>query len=95
MTRTQWPKGTWMKLRSAEILKAFMTDQEFSTARLARYADCSKSFIGHLRSGYKKSCTTELADRIAEALGVPTVALFEPQASADSGRDIKNRKVAA
>jgi plasmid maintenance system antidote protein VapI len=83
-----------MKLRSAEILKAFMKDQDFSMGRLARYAGCSKSFISHLVSGRKKSCTTDLADRIAEAFGVPTVALFEPQASADGGHDNKSRSAA-
>lgn len=89
--KQRWAKGTWMRLRSADILKAFMDDKQFSMARLARYADCSKSFIGHLTSGHKTSCTPELAERIAEALDVPVVALFDPRPSAGSGRINKGR----
>jgi transcriptional regulator with XRE-family HTH domain len=92
MARTRWPKGTWMKLRSAAILTAYMEDRDFSMARLARYADCSKSFISHLTSGRKNSCTPELAERIAEAFGVPTIALFEPQGSAVGGHGDKGQR---
>lgn len=76
-----------MKLRSKEILIAYMEDPRnpFSVGRLARCADCSRSFIGHLRTGHKTSCTTDLAERIAEALNVPVEALFEPRTSAASG----------
>lgn len=87
--RRRYPKGTWMKLRSKEILIAFMDDKHFSTARLATYAGCSRSMIGHLRSGYKTSCTPALADRISEALDVPRVALFDERASAQSSRNGK------
>lgn len=91
----RYPKGTWMKLRSKEILIAFMDDKDFTTGRLATYAQCSRSFIGHLRSGYKTSCTGELADRISEALGVPRVALFNERTSAgSSGNDKQRAKVA-
>ena len=82
----RYPKGTWMKLRSSEILVAFMRQKDFSMARLARYAGCSKSMIGHLCSGHKRSCTPMLAVRISEALDVPVEALFDLQASADSGQ---------
>lgn len=71
-----------MKLRSKEILIAFMDDKDFSTKRLAIYSECSKSMIGHLRSGHKKSCTDKLAYRIAEALDVPWAALFDASTSA-------------
>lgn len=84
--RRRYPKGTWMRLKSTEILIAFMNAKDFSTGRLATYAQCSRSMIGHLRSGHKKSCSPELADRIAEALGVPTIALFDEKTSAPGGR---------
>lgn len=85
-----------MKLRSKEILIAYMKEQDFSLGRLARYAGCSRSMISHLTSGRKTSCTGELADRIAEALHAPTAALFDERTSASSGDDDKNaRKVAA
>lgn len=92
--RNRYPKGTWMKLRSAEILVAFMRQKDFSMARLARYADCSKSMVGHLANGHKTSCTVALAQRIAEALDVPIEALFEPRTSAVCGRSDR-RKVPA
>lgn len=91
----RYPKGTWMKLRSAEILVAFMRQKDFSLSRMARYAGCSKSFIGHLASGHKTSCTPGLAARIAESLDVPLEALFEPRASAVSGQDSKTREMVA
>lgn len=91
MTRRRRPKGTWMKLTSADTLKALMRDRNCSQERLARYAGCSKSFISHLTSGRKKSCSSELADRIAEALNLPTEVLFVPGDSTD-GRSFPKYK---
>lgn len=91
----RYPKGTWMKIRSKDILIAFMEDKNFSTQRLATYAGCSKSMVGHLRSGHKTSCTPRLAQRIAEALDVPLVALFDARTSAVSGENIKAQRTAA
>jgi transcriptional regulator with XRE-family HTH domain len=84
-----------MKLRSKEILIAFMDEKGFSVQRLATYSQCSKSMIGHLRTGEKKSCTPQLAERISEALGVPRLALFDEQASAGSGNNDKSQGAAA
>lgn len=83
--RKRWPKGTWMKLRSTEILNAFMAEKQFSNGRLAQYAGCSRTFIGYLRNGDKTSCSPKLAADISEALGVPLVALFDARTSAGSG----------
>ncbi|MBX4168092.1 helix-turn-helix domain-containing protein [Rhodococcus sp. DMU2021] len=80
-----------MKLRSPETLRALMRQDDFSLARLARYADCSKSFISHLLSGRRSSCTPELAERIAEALHVPTEVLFEPKLSPSEGTTVSHR----
>ena len=92
-TRRQrrWPKGTWMKLQSPDLLRSLMEDERrnFSMARLARYSGCSKSFISHLVAGRKSTCTPDLAHRIAEALDVPTELLFVANESADGGRNIK------
>lgn len=90
--RRRWPKGTWMKLRSKEILDAFMETKGFSNGRLATYSGCSRAFIGHLRSGHKKSCTPALAERIAEALDIPVEGLFEPKESAVSGDNARPLK---
>lgn len=92
--RKRWPKGTWMKLRSKEILDAFMANKGFSNGRLAQYAGCSRAFIGHLRTGLKTSCTPKLAEAIAEALDVPLVALFEPKTSAVSGQNNRSSQMA-
>lgn len=92
MKRRRSTKGTWMKLRSAEVLRAFMKQKDFSMARLAMYSGCSKSFIGFLASGHKTSCTTALATEIARALDVPLEVLFETRASAPSGHNVQAKK---
>lgn len=84
----RYPKGTWMRLSSPDMLRATMARRNFSMARLARYAGCSKSMIGHLVSGHKRSCTPELATRISEALDVPTELLFVPCVSTSRGRSV-------
>ncbi|WP_217996826.1 helix-turn-helix domain-containing protein [Nocardioides jensenii] len=78
-----------MRLRSAEVLRAFMKQKNFSMQRLATYSGCSKSFIGFLANGDKTTCTPKLAANIAEALDVPLDVLFEQHASADSGRRVR------
>lgn len=80
-----------MRLTSAETLRVLMKDRNYSHQRLARYAGCSKSFISHLTSGRKASCSSELADRIAEALNLPTEVLFVPGDSTD-GRSFPKYK---
>lgn len=71
-----------MKLTSPDTLKALMKQKNFSYERMARYAGCSKSFIGFLASGDKKSCSPLLAENIAEALEVPLSILFVESPSA-------------
>ncbi len=75
----RWPKGTWMKLLSPEILRAFMRQRSISERTLARYAGCSRAMVGHLLHGRKTTCTPQLAERIAEALSVPLEGLFMPK----------------
>lgn len=77
-----------MRLRSSETLRALMNQGDFSLARLARYADCSKSFVSHLLSGRRMSCTPDLAERIAEALHVPSEVLFEAKLSPTGGSSV-------
>ncbi|MCG7592445.1 helix-turn-helix transcriptional regulator [Mycobacterium sp. PSTR-4-N] len=69
-----------MRLKSAELLRALVGPEETkkrSGRQLARYADVHPSFINHLLAGRRRSCTPQTADRIAEALEVPTEILFE------------------
>lgn len=79
-----------MRLASQDTLRALMKQRDFSLARLARYAGCSKSFIHQLTDGTKKTCTAQLGSRIAEALEVPVEILFVVETSADSGRNIRS-----
>lgn len=90
----KWPKGAWMKLKSSDTLRALMNQDDFSLGRLARYAGCSKGFISHLLAGRRSSCTTDLGERIAEALGVPIEILFAVSKS-PSGTTIVKQKVSA
>lgn len=87
----RWPKESWMKLTSAATLRALMDQRGFSMSRLGRYAGCSKSFIAHLCSGRKTTCTPQLAERIAEALEVPLDILFVLNESARCVRNERKR----
>lgn len=84
-----------MKLKSPEILRAFMDQKGFSMNRLARYAGCSRQMIWYLLHGDKSTCSVPLAEKIAEALDVPDVALFDRMESAVSVRNSGNRQAAA
>jgi len=78
----RWPKGTWMRLRSAELLRAFVgpePSKKLSGRRLARAIGCHPSFVDHLLSGRRRSCTPVIARRISEVLEVPLEILFDPQ----------------
>lgn len=79
--RRRWPRGTWMRLRSPDTMRALMKQYNMSLGRLADYSHCTKGFISHLLAGRRTSCTPDLADRIALALNVPTEVLFEPRKS--------------
>lgn len=77
----RWPKGTWMKLKSAELLRAFVGPEESkktSGRRLARAIGCHPSFIDHLLHSRRSTCTPIIAQRIAEVLEVPVEVLFVP-----------------
>lgn len=90
----RWPKGTWMRLTSSDTLRALMAQREFSLGRLARYAGCNKSFVSHLLAGRRRSCTPELAQRIAEALDVPLEILFVPSVSTANARNVNHGRAA-
>lgn len=75
----RWPKGSWMKLTSADTLRALMKQKGLSRRVLARYCGLAGSgMIDHLLDGRKTSCTPKLAENIAEALDVPLSILFVP-----------------
>lgn len=87
------PKGTWMKLRSPQLLQAFIgpePEKKMSGRQLARTVEVHPSFINHLTSGRSASCTPRVADRIAGALGVPTEVLFDEGLSSAEQRTGKS-----
>lgn len=86
--RRRWRKGTWMRLNSKDLLRALVgpePDKKMSGRTLARYIDRHPSFIDHLLSGRRNSCTPQTAERIAEALGVPLTLLFTPFVPSSAG----------
>ncbi len=94
-TRKRWPKGAWVKLTSADTLTALIAQRGFSYATLARYGGCSKGFVSHLTSGRRRTCTPQLAERIAEALQVPLEILFVPSAASTGLQNSVRRETAA
>ena len=81
-----------MKLKSKELLRAFLltkedldahrkgkpVEQKMSQRYLAEKVQVHPSFINHLTSGRRKSCDPRTAESIAEALGVPVSVIFTP-----------------
>lgn len=82
--RRRWPKGTWMKLKSPELLQAFMKQQAYSNARLARAAGCSRQFIWQLLKEERTTMTPHRAALIAEAMGCPVEVLFVARVASGS-----------
>ena len=97
-TTKRWPKGTWMRLQSAELLRAFVgpeEDKKISQRTLARYAGVHPSFINHLTSGRRRSCSPVVAQRIADAIEVPRSVLFVPEVASGSSTTVKREKAVA
>lgn len=93
--RKRWPRGTWMRLRSRDTLRALMEQSHYSLGELAELSQCSKGFISHLLAGRRSSCTVELADRIALSLRIPTEVLFEAKVSTSSTSNVSGKVTAA
>lgn len=59
-------------------VRTFTDAIENKLIRKRSKATISKSTIGHLRSGVRKSCNKDVAAAAAELLGLPVTALFQP-----------------
>lgn len=94
---TTWERQLWMRLRDRYDLIAYMELRNLSVRELAHWAHCHPSTIGHLRTGYMKTCKPILAARIEKALGVEPGLLFEPKTmtSSSSVAHTTNRRGAA
>lgn len=85
----RYPKGTWMRLTSGKILRAFMDTKRLSNAEVAMSAGVGRTFISALVNERRTSCTPAVAKRIADRLEVPLDVLFVPRPSAGSGNNSK------
>lgn len=77
-----------MRLRSPKLLADYMAAGDFSQARLARYAGCSRQFIHLLVTGQRTTCTVEVARRVEEAMRVLPGTLFEASQSTHRERSV-------
>lgn len=84
-----------MRLRSSELLAGYMEAGDFSQARLARFAGCSRQFIHMLVTDERSTCTPEVAKRIEEAMRVLPGTLFDPRESPTAGPRGKQQKTKA
>ena len=84
-----------MRLQSGATLQALIEQRGLNQSRLAEAAGCSRSFINGLCSGQRRSCTDELAARIAEVVQVPVGVLFAPTESPGSGYSVSKVGVTA
>jgi len=81
-----YPEGTWMRLRDPELLRAAIRDRDLTQREVAILAGVSPSFVSHLlppadrpdQRPRRRSCTPDVAARIAATLRRPVEHLFYP-----------------
>ena len=78
-----------MELIDPDKFRTALRLRSLSYAQVATSAGCHRSFIGALVTGRKKSCTPEMAERIARAVGVPVRLLFRDMPKRQVGRPRK------
>lgn len=84
-----------MRITHREMFRAAIDRAGLSHGGLAGRVGCSKSFISALAIGRKTGATPELAERIAEVLGIPVEVLFEPIRSGQTGSNVRPTRTAA
>ncbi|WP_170228541.1 helix-turn-helix transcriptional regulator [Nesterenkonia populi] len=88
-----------MELISTDAFRQYMKYRGYSVQGLADRVNVSKSTIGHLRSGFRKSVGPDIAKAIEKALDAPVGSLFLPKvvhtASSTENRKAQNRRMAA
>ena len=93
--RQRRKRARWMKLKDRDLLVAHMKHRDFTQARLARSAGCSRQFIHLLVTGTRTSCTERVGVRIEQALDVPSGTLFLRQESRIARPSVKHHGTAA
>lgn len=72
----------WMEVRPLR-LNLNMIELGWSNAALAEAVGCTRQYISVLRQGKKRrTCTPEMATKIAAAMGLPLSELFIPRSTA-------------
>lgn len=77
------------QLRNPQLLQALLGAEPGKTmtpAKLAETVGVSRSFISQLMNGHVRSCTPQLAGKIAATLGVNIDTLFAPVVSTSKQR---------
>lgn len=74
--RRSTPGTVWVELIDRGILAICMERSDLTVRSLAEQCGSTRAAIGHLRSGMRKSCRLELAEKIESALDVPAGSLF-------------------
>lgn len=87
--RRRWPRGTWMRLISPDVLSFWMGHRGKSLTDLANATQRTRGFISHLRAGRRSTCTPHVAVEIARCLDVPMEALFVPSISSATRQPVK------
>ena len=84
-----------MKLRDPALLVRYMEAQDFSQARLARYAGVSRQFVNQLVHGERRTCTRQVGSLIEEAMRVLPGTLFVPEMSPTTDTSVARNKTTA
>lgn len=84
-----------MRLRNPQLLAKYMEANDFTQARLARYAGCSRQFIHMLLTGERTTCTVEVGRRIEEAVRVLPGTLFDGKVSPERRQSVARREQGA
>lgn len=82
----------WMDVKDHRILRGQMVVAGATNRSLAADVDCAHGMIGDLARGAKKSCSPELAHRIAAALGTTVDTLFFVESSREPRRNAQARE---
>lgn len=83
-----------VKLISAHAFAEYMRHRGFTVRSLAARVGCSRSLIGHLRSGERDTCQPATARKIEKALDAPAGSLFVGKVSYVS-REVGPQRTAA
>lgn len=94
-TRRRRSRGRWMRLRDPQMLARYMEANDFSQARLARYAGCSRQFVHLLLKGERRTCTQPIGKRIEEAMKLLPGTLFDDYVSSQREQSVNAEAVAS